>query len=101
MSTKDKKHVTPIRSSNQQTPAEEPKETVSKPAPPERDVDHMTTLMKQVEAESSIKSSVDVLLRGVASQIATWKNDPGKIQEISDRLIAMSPNFASATVKAA
>lgn len=66
-----------------------------------KDENPLNTLLKQVQNEAGSKSSIDVLLRGIAAQISSYKDDPGRLQNLSDQLLSMSTSFADAVVRAA
>lgn len=53
-------------------------------------------LVEQIQAESSVRSSVNVMIRGIAGHIRAWASDEGKVLQLADTLTASAGSMADA-----
>jgi|SRR5581483_7838944 len=53
-------------------------------------------LMEQIKAESSVRSSVNVMIRGIAGHVKAWSADEGKVLQLADALLDSAGAMADA-----
>ncbi len=58
----------------------------------------LDALAAQVKATTDVEESAIVLIRGIADQLATCKNEPAKIQALSDTLSASAAKLGASIV---
>ena len=58
----------------------------------------VNTLIKQVEAEPNYKSSVNVMVRGIASKVRDLSDDRAAVLKYADDLLASTNSLINATL---
>lgn len=63
-----------------------------------REIDTIPSLIKQAEAESSIRSSINTVIRGMVGQFKLLREDPMRFERYCEELLVAAPRIADAAV---